>query len=191
MKKRLLIPICAIAIIITTILAVCKTDVFKVKMSRDSENITDYKVEEKSFIIEMENIDIDIRYPKILTYPIDSSQIEIFADHAKQAQINKLLIPPEIEIFNEMIADGLIKISDSGEFIYDSSSYTFPHTYALGMSSSYTMGFMNNDFLNLYRRSNSYIRNGDWNYGAILIDLSSGTQIMPDDFLTFLSSMII
>jgi len=150
----------------------------KANSSRSAEIETNYTVEEKKLVIEMENIHLAIRYPQISIHPTNSSQGDVLIVINKQENINELLTPPEIQRFYEMISDGLIKISKSGEFVYDS----LPHAYELGMNCTYTIGFMNNNFINLYKRSTSYTRNSDWNYEALLIDMQSGERIMPGDF---------
>ena len=167
-----------IIIAVTIFLAGCSIYKSKAETSRGNYIEPSYLIEENRFILEMTNIHIDIKYPQVSTYTSSSSQDDSEGDINKQININKLLIPSELQSFNYMISDGLIKISNTGEFVYDSS----PHTYELGMNCSYTTGFMNHNFLNLYKRSISYTRNGCWNYEAILIDMISGTQIMPSDF---------
>lgn len=167
-----------IFIAVTIFLAGCSIYESKAETGRGNAIESSYSVEENRFLLEMTNIHIDIKYPQVSTYTSDSSQDGSEGNVDKQININKLLIPSEIQSFNNMISEGLIKISNTGEFVYDSS----PHTYELGMNCSYTTGFMNNNILNLYKRSISYTRNGDWNYEAILIDMISGTRIMPSDF---------
>lgn len=173
-KKKFIYIIIAVSIF----LAGCSIYESKAETSSSEGIEPSYSIEENKFILEMNNIHIDIRYPQVSTHTSSFSQNGSEGNIDKQININKLLIPSEIQSFNNMVSKGLIKISNTGGFVYDSS----PHTYELGMNCLYTTGFINNNILNLYKRSISYTRNGDWDYEAILIDMISGTRIEPSKF---------
>ena len=65
----------------------------KANSSRSAEIETNYTVEEKKLVIEMENIHLAIRYPQISIHSTNSSQGYVSIIVNKQANINKLLTP--------------------------------------------------------------------------------------------------
>lgn len=131
-----------------------------------SYDINEFKIE-----IETSDIHINIKYPQIVFSSFQELDIE------KEKKINKLLTPQYVESFFDMVGQTII-IDDSGQLEYDCT----PYTYELGMDNTYTLGFANDKFFDLYIRSISYSRNSNWSYGALLIDLKSGERIMASDF---------
>ena len=152
----------------------------KLGMHDDNSNTDEFIVENSSYsikenVMKIEAIDIDIKYPVISNLTRNSADSDLIANVDRRSRIDKLLAPPEIQMFYDMIRDGLIKIDDTGTIIYQ-----FEDDF--GIKSSYTMGLSNEDFLNIYRRTISYTHNSEWDYGPLLIDIHTGEQIKTEDF---------
>lgn len=130
-----------------------------------------YVIRECKMEIETSDIHIHIKYPQIVFSNFQELNIE------KEKKINKLLTPQYIETFFDMVGQDII-INDTGQLEYDCA----PYTYELGMDNTYTLGWANDNLINLYIRSISYSRNSNWSYGALLIDTKSGERIIAKDF---------
>ena len=134
-----------------------------------------YEIVEHIINIESLDVHIDIRYPQVRkNYMVSPQNGDINHDIP---QINKILVPAEIEEFYNNMSN--VHINDYGVLEYFNPNFDQLIQYTWRANYKYIMGMKNNRFLNLYFSSMSMIRTSNWRYGAVLIDLQSGEKIDP------------